>query len=144
MINDLLRLEMNGGIPIFMTNEAYDGLCTCFKKQPGNLTGTTDLCLLPPIIIKNALPCFMQVMGKHEPRGEQSAGRNTAMRLSVDETQKEFTLEKSEEVHFHGFTYNPYNNTEFLLKFRADGFMWTDYVSFNFKQTDEIDLEIAD
>jgi len=62
-ITDLLKLNLNGGSGLALVTKESDGLCTCIKKMTGELKETIDFVLLPPLIIKNALPCHIEVIG---------------------------------------------------------------------------------
>lgn len=62
-ITDLLQLNLNRGSGLALVAKGSDGLCTCIKKITGELKETIDFVLLPPLIIKNALPCHIEVLG---------------------------------------------------------------------------------
>jgi hypothetical protein len=62
-ITDLLKLNLNGGSGLALVTKESDGFCTCIKKMTGELKETIDFVLLPPLIIKNALPCQIEVIG---------------------------------------------------------------------------------
>ena len=63
-ITDLLGLQLNSGSGMALVAQEEGGLCTCIKKMSGELKETIDLVLLPPLIIKNALPCHIEVVGE--------------------------------------------------------------------------------
>ena len=91
-----------------------NGRYTFIKKQAADLKKAFDITLLPPLVIKNALPTFIEIKGK----------QTMNPRLSETESQA-FQLEKGEEKHFHVFNYSGDNQNEIHLKFRISGFMWT-------------------
>ena len=63
-IEKLIKLDLNNGPGEFVTGPEADSLCVCIKRQPGELYGTTDLVFLPPLSVKNALPCDIQIKRK--------------------------------------------------------------------------------
>ena len=72
---------------------------TSIKRQSAELMGCTDIVLLPPVMIKNCLPCFIQVkaVDKNEENGE---ALNEILKMSSnphDENQW-YKVDKSQET----------------------------------------------
>ena len=110
-ITDLLKLNLNGGSGLALVTKESDGFCTCIKKMTGELKETIDFVLLPPLIIKNALPCQIEVIGdissNEIPQNYVSSLEDLEQgdilkpkKLMADKIQK------SEEKHFHLFIPN--------------------------------------
>lgn len=49
------------GTGYFLTSADVPELCTCIKRQSGEINGTTDFVLVPPVTFKNFLPGAMLV-----------------------------------------------------------------------------------
>jgi len=61
LIHDLLKLRKDQGSGAALLNNEENGFCTCIKKMSGELKDTIDFVLLPPLIIKNTLPCYIEI-----------------------------------------------------------------------------------
>ena len=134
-----MNLDLNNGPGTFVAGKDDNSLCTCIKRQPGELNGTTDLVLLPTIIIKNCLPCYLQIK-----RTKRHSDENTAKLLEANEDETQiYNVDKSEEKQFYTFTSSG-NSTEVHFKFRVDGFIWSEQISLNFNRAEEIEVEIHD
>jgi len=58
-IDELINLSLDKG---FMISH-NQGKSTYIKKHEGDFKESYDLSLLPPIVVKNALPCEIYVLG---------------------------------------------------------------------------------
>jgi hypothetical protein len=57
-IEDLIKMPSESGRTILHNTNLY----TFFRKQPGKMKNTFDFMLLPPLSIKNSLPCSFEIM----------------------------------------------------------------------------------
>ncbi len=64
-ISTLLKLPTNEGTGHFLSTIDSPFLTTCIKRQSGQINGTVDLALLPPLTIKNCLPCALNIKRKN-------------------------------------------------------------------------------
>ena len=93
LIKDLMNLDLNNGPGIFVPGKDEESLCTCIKRQNGELNGTTDLVLLPSLIIKNCLPCYLQI------KRNKRVNEDNSVKL-IENNEEEtciYDVDKSEE-----------------------------------------------
>jgi hypothetical protein len=58
LIEDLVKLNLDQGVIV-----QHDGiLYTYLRKQKGEIGKTFDIVMLPPVSIKNCLPCELELM----------------------------------------------------------------------------------
>ncbi len=93
-----------------MFTHAHNAMYTMLKKVPGKLRDSIDLLLLPPVIVKNGLPCSIDI--RNEDHGDSQS----------------HTLEKGEENHFHIFKYSQSQGGLIKLRFKVSGYDWAELV----------------
>lgn len=77
-------------------------MTVCIKVQSGELSHTSDIVFLPPIVIKNVLPCLMELQ-------YQSPIALDKMQLD-DYDLNIFTIEKSQSKAFYRINSSESNN----------------------------------
>lgn len=115
---------MNEGTGHFCTDEK--SMTICIKIQSGELSGTSDIVLLPPIVIKNVLPAFMEL--------QQQLTQQQMKEMSLEEIQRNLLIHKSQEKAFYNIPVQSDSKSDkyyISLKIRVDGFeqlMWTSII----------------
>jgi hypothetical protein len=79
------------------------------RKLPGEIKETFDLVLLPPVSIKNCLPCTIEV--------------NT--HTKEDEDHHTYSFNKEDEKHFHNMSYQGSRKDEITFRLRVSGYVWS-------------------
>ena len=64
--------------------------------MPGEINGTSDLVILPPLTIKNCLPCSLAVR-KHQPK-QSSTSRLSLMSPHDSLVNNDRVVEQSQEI----------------------------------------------
>lgn len=62
-IEDIIKLNLDQGMIVSHDSNLY----TYLRKQKGEIAKTFDILMLPPVSIKNCLPCDLEIMS---PIGE--------------------------------------------------------------------------
>ena len=94
------------------------------RKQSGDIKDTYDLVLLPPISIKNCLPCSFEVMTSHDEDGVLKH-ENPVKENYLNEQSGTYHFEKEDQKHFHNMGYYGLHKDEIGFKFKVNGYMWT-------------------
>jgi hypothetical protein len=80
-----LKLPTDEGTGHYLSTIDLPFVTTCIKRESGQINGTTDFTLVPPLTIKNCLPCALKIGYKNRPM------------------EDDYIVEESQEKQFHIF-----------------------------------------
>lgn len=86
------------------------------------MKNTFDFMLLPPLSIKNSLPCSFEIM-KSQTEGQgfvDFANEGT----DVKSSGLIFSFDKEDEKHLHMFDLQGSHQDEIYIRYRVSGFVW--------------------
>lgn len=89
-------------------------LFTVIRKLPGEIKDTFDLAFIPPVSIKNCLPCSIELMSQ--------------LKDVQAEHHSVYKFEKEEEKHFHNIGYQGIHADEIAFRLRVCGYVWSNII----------------